>query len=45
MNKILRFGISILAPFVAGGIGSFFTTPAIPTWYASPSKTLIQSTK
>src|SRR5512136_87027 len=29
----VRLVISILAPLVAGGIGSLFTFKAIPTWY------------
>ena len=28
----------VLMSFLAGGIGSFFTTPAIPTWYATLKK-------
>jgi len=31
--NIPLFVISILLCFLAGGIGSFFTTPAISTWY------------
>ena len=30
--------ISLLLPHLAGLIGSFFTAPAIPTWYASLEK-------
>ena len=35
---ILRLVISILACFVAAGIGSLFTFKAIPEWYASLKK-------
>ncbi len=28
----------IVISLIAGGIGSFFTTPAIPTWYAALTK-------
>lgn len=35
MNKILKFFISILICQLAGLVGSFFTTPAIATWYAT----------
>lgn len=34
-NKIIKFIISILICQGAGIIGSFFTTPAISTWYVS----------
>jgi benzodiazapine receptor len=30
--------ISLSLPLLAGFIGSYFTTPAIPTWYASLTK-------
>ncbi len=33
MNKIWKFVISILVSFLAGAIGSIFTTPAIRDWY------------
>ena len=36
--KIQRLLISILLPFLAGGIGSVFTFDAIPTWYATLNK-------
>lgn len=36
--KLLPLIISLTAPFIAGGIGSFFTTPAIDNWYASLQK-------
>lgn len=38
MSKILKFLISIALPFFAGGLGSFFTAPAIPNWYESLNK-------
>jgi tryptophan-rich sensory protein len=38
MSKVVKFIISIGLPFLAGGIGSAFTTPAIPNWYASINK-------
>jgi len=34
MNKYLKLVISIVIPLFAGFIGSQFTTPKIPTWYA-----------
>jgi benzodiazapine receptor len=33
--RIVKFFISIGIPLIAGLIGSAFTTPAIPTWYAT----------
>ncbi|MBN1168758.1 tryptophan-rich sensory protein [Candidatus Woesebacteria bacterium] len=30
--------VSLTLPFLAGFIGSYFTTPSIPTWYASLNK-------
>ncbi|MGQ9695829.1 MAG: TspO/MBR family protein [Thermodesulfobacteriota bacterium] len=33
INKLIKLIISILLCQLAGVIGSFFTTPAIPTWY------------
>jgi tryptophan-rich sensory protein len=38
MGKIVRFIIAILICQLAGIIGSLFTTPSIPTWYASLEK-------
>ena len=35
---ILKLAASIVLCQLAGFIGSFFTTPSIPTWYASLSK-------
>jgi len=37
-NKIIKFILSILLCQAAGLIGSLFTTPSIPTWYASLQK-------
>jgi tryptophan-rich sensory protein len=37
-NKIIRFVLSIALCQAAGLIGSLFTTPSIPTWYASLQK-------
>lgn len=36
MSKVnlKRLAIALALPFVAGGIGSFFTYPAIASWYA-----------
>lgn len=38
LSEIVKFLISIIACQLAGFIGSFFTTPAIPTWYATLNK-------
>lgn len=35
---IFKFLISLFLPFLAGGLGSAFTTPAIPIWYATLNK-------
>jgi len=35
MNKWIKLIISLLICLAAGFIGSFFTTPYIPTWYES----------
>lgn len=35
MNKFLKLIITVAIPLLAGSIGSFFTIPAIPTWYAT----------
>ena len=34
----LKLAVSVVVCFVAGFIGSIFTTPAIPTWYAQLNK-------
>ena len=39
---ILKLLLSLLLPFLAGGLGSAFTTPAIPTWYATLNKPVWQ---
>lgn len=36
--EIIKLGVSIIVCQAAGFIGSIFTTPAIPTWYASLKK-------
>lgn len=33
-----KLAISLALPFLAGFIGSYFTTPSIPTWYATLNK-------
>jgi translocator protein len=38
MSNILKLIISLLACFVAAGIGSLFTFKAIPVWYAGLKK-------
>lgn len=38
MKKLPKLIISLLIPQLAGGIGAFFTTPNISTWYASLEK-------
>ena len=38
MRDILRLIVSLASCQLAGLIGSIFTTPAIPTWYASLEK-------
>ena len=38
LNEILKLVLSIVACQLVGFIGSFFTTPAIPTWYATLNK-------
>lgn len=37
-NSVIKLLISIVACFAAGGIGSFFTFKAIPTWYTGLKK-------
>ncbi len=41
MKIFLKLLVSILLPFLAGFIGSVFTTPNIPTWYASLNKPIL----
>ena len=38
INNISKLTISIFICLSAGFIGSFFTTPSIPTWYATLNK-------
>lgn len=38
LNDIVKLVISIVVCQLAGVIGSFFTAPAIPTWYAALNK-------
>jgi benzodiazapine receptor len=38
LENALKLVFCLFACFVAGSIGSIFTMPAIPTWYASLSK-------
>ena len=38
LNSVIKLVVSILASFAAGGIGSFFTFKAIPTWYVGLKK-------
>jgi translocator protein len=38
LNDVIKFIISIVASFAAGGIGSISTFKAIPTWYAALKK-------
>ena len=40
-GEILKLAFSILLCQLAGGIGSYFTAPAIPTWYAALKKPVI----
>ncbi|HVZ67330.1 MAG TPA: TspO/MBR family protein [Patescibacteria group bacterium] len=37
-NKFVKFVISIIIPFIAGGIGSFFTYKEINSWYQALNK-------
>jgi tryptophan-rich sensory protein len=38
VKDVLRLVVCIVVSQLAGGLGAFFTTPAIPTWYASLNK-------
>ncbi len=38
MSNIIKFLFSLVIPLSAGGIGSLFTTPAIPNWYETLRK-------
>ena len=35
LNEILKLVVSMIICLLAGAIGSIFTTPAIPSWYAA----------
>lgn len=35
MNNFFKFVVSISLPLLAGFVGSIFTSPAIPNWYAN----------
>lgn len=37
-NKLIKLFISLSLPFLAGGIGSYFTTSSLDPWYSSLSK-------
>lgn len=38
LHKGTKLALSLIIPQVAGFLGSLFTTPAIPTWYATIPK-------
>lgn len=38
MNNKLKLLVALLAPLVVGYVGSIFTTPTIPVWYATLAK-------
>jgi len=38
VRDVVRLIVSIVVCQLAGGLGAIFTTPAIPTWYASLNK-------
>ena len=38
MSKIIKLLVAILACQIAGVVGSIFTAPSIPTWYATLKK-------
>ena len=42
LREVLRLVVSIVVCQLAGGLGAIFTTPAIPTWYASLEKPAFQ---
>jgi tryptophan-rich sensory protein len=41
MKKIVKFLVSVLVCELAGVLSSFFTTPAIPNWYAGLQKSFL----
>ena len=40
-QKITKFVVSVLICELAGVLGSFFTTPAIPNWYSGLQKSFL----
>ena len=42
VRDVVRLVVSIVVCQLAGGIGAIFTSPAIPTWYASLAKPAFQ---
>jgi benzodiazapine receptor len=42
VRDVVRLVVSIVVCQLAGGIGAIFTSPAIPTWYASLEKPAFQ---
>jgi benzodiazapine receptor len=38
VHSYKKLGISLLLPFIAACIGTYYTTPAIPTWYQALQK-------
>jgi tryptophan-rich sensory protein len=42
LREVLRLVVSVVVCQLAGGLGAIFTTPAIPTWYASLEKPAFQ---
>jgi len=41
LHRLIRLFVSLVLPFIAGGIGSYVTAPAIPIWYDSLVKPAI----
>lgn len=41
-HNLMKMIVSILIPQVIGGLGAFFTAPAIPSWYATLKKPFFQ---
>lgn len=38
MNKIIKFTISIIIPFIVAAIGGFFTSTSVSSWYLDLNK-------
>lgn len=38
LSNLTKFVLALLASFSAGALGSYFTTPSIPAWYATLAK-------